>query len=63
MPTMAMDMPRFSGGKASKTMACPTGWMAPPAIPWRMRKKMRLSALHAAPHSMEVTVNRKMAMA
>ena len=51
-------MPRSSTGKVSSRMAWEMGCKAPPPRPWMMRKTMSSPRLVAAPHSMELTVNR-----
>ena len=50
-------MPRFSGGKLSVRIACPTGCSPPPVAPCSARSRIRVGRLGASPQSSDVTLN------
>jgi hypothetical protein len=56
-PDNAKAGPRFAAGKGSARIACETGTMPPPAIPWRIRNSRSELRSLAIPHSTELRVN------
>jgi len=58
MPNTAIAIPCCRGGNDSRRIDCEIGWSAPPPIPCKILKKMRLVRLQAAPHKKELTVKR-----
>ncbi len=59
-PKIALAIPRSRGGKVSRRIAWLFGISAPPAAPWRIRKKIRVPRLGAAPQRKEAMVKRMM---
>ena len=57
-PRIDMTRPIRCGPAARARMVWPTGMIMPPPRPWRMRKKIKLSADHDSPHMAEPSVNR-----
>ncbi len=59
-PKVAMAIPRLAGGKLSIRIDCDSGCKAPPAAPWRMRAKISIPSVVAAPQAAEASVNKPM---
>src|SRR5215470_17201880 len=56
MPHTAMARPRCPSGKISHRMACESGMIGPPPMPWKMRATMRKVRFGAMPERKELTV-------
>ena len=52
----AIALPRSSGGKVSRRIACDRGPIMPPVTPCKMRKNTSNSRLGAMPHRKEAAV-------
>ena len=55
--TMPTARARRSGGKVRNSMACPTGMIRPPPMPWMTRKMTSWVSEPDRPHSAEAPVN------
>jgi hypothetical protein len=53
-----MATPRWPRGKISHRMACESGMIGPPPMPWKMRATMRKVRFGAMPERNELTVKR-----
>jgi hypothetical protein len=60
IPKIAIAIPRCWGGNVSKRIDWEMGCKAPPPIPCKTLKKMRLLRLHAEPQRKELIVNNVM---
>ena len=60
VPSMTRPVARArrAGGKVRNSMACPTGMIRPPPMPWMTRKITSWGSEPDRPHSAEAPVNR-----
>jgi len=57
IPHTAIASPRWPSGKISHRIACESGMIGPPPMPWKMRARIRKVRFGAMPESTELTVN------